>query len=125
MAGAVEDRPQARTAAGGTARVIKKMNGLPARLAASDNVLLGYNETIIRGMESGMHKLNNDGSADFLYTSDYEKEGYEYNLGWFQDGKLCSCLRLAFFNIADYRYMETDPATGEVFTDLKISRTDP
>ena len=125
MAGAVEDRPQARTAAGGTARVIKKMNGLPARLAASDNVLLGYNETIIRGMESGMHKLNNDGSADFLYTSDYEKEGYEYNLGWFQDGKLCSCLRLAFFNIADYRYMETDPATGEVFTDLKISLTDP
>lgn len=125
MAGAVEDRPQARTAAGGPARVIKKMNGLPARLAASDNVLLGYNHTIARGMESGMHKLNEDGSADFLYTSDLEKDGYEYNIGWLQDGKMCNCLRTGLFSISDYRYIETDPATGEVFTDLKVSLTDP
>lgn len=125
MAGAVEDRPLEHTAIGGPARVIKKMNGLPARLAASKNVLLGYNWTIVRGMEPGMHRLNQDGSADFLYSSDYEKDGYDYEIGWIQDGKLCSCLSTGFFSISDYRYMETDPATGEVYTDLSISLTDP
>lgn len=101
------------------------MHGLPRRIAESKDMLIGYNTKETRGKEIGMYRLNTNGAADFMYSTEYDDDGYDYDLGWLRNGYLCGLTRLQFFDIADYKYLVMNPTSGEIISEKTISLKNP
>lgn len=118
---ALEDQFPAQTIPGRSLMPTATLAYLPARIAENKSMLMGFQQTDLRGYDAGMYKLRLDGTSDFAYTTDYSKAGYDLIAAWIRDGKMCSMYELAFLQIDDCAYVESDIFTGEIIKEQQIS----
>lgn len=122
---ALEDQFPAKTIPGRSLMPTATLANLPARIAENKSMLMGFQQTDLRGYDAGMYKLRFDGTTDFAYTNEFALAGYDLIAGWIRDGKMCSLFELAFLQIDDVAYVESDIFTGEILHKQSLSLKTP
>lgn len=93
---------------------------LPRRIIKQGEMLMAYNMYNNSSFTKGVNRLNLNGQADYLWSDKYSNQGYRMSVGYKRDNRLCFFTIFQIFSIDDYRYLEVDPYTGEVFEDYSV-----
>lgn len=75
--------------------------------------------------EYGFFRFDYDARRDFMWANNRCDGWYVPTSAWMRNGRLCTMTELYIYDLADYRYTESDPYTGEIFEDRVVDIYDP